>query len=76
MIVGGKSVITGVRHMFSGTVSSVPGSMDSISSAFDSGGSAVGALDGSSQDPDAADLPANATLSDTESEVLDPWRYR
>lgn len=76
VIVGGKSVISGVRHMFSGTVSSVPGSMDSITSAFDSGGSAVGALDGTSLDPDAADLPATASLEDSESEVSDPWRYR
>lgn len=76
VIVGGKSVISGVRHLFSGTVSNVPGSMDSISSAFDSGGSAVGALDGTSSDPDAADLPATASLEDSESEVSDPWRYR
>ena len=76
VIDGGKSVVGGVRHLFSGVVSLVPESMSVISGSFDSGGSAVGALDGTSLDPDAADLPATASLEDSESEVSDPWRYR
>ena len=68
---GGKSVVTGTRHLFSGVVSTIPDTMENITGAFDSGGIAVGILDGS--DPDAADMPG--TFSD-ESEVLDPWRYR
>ena len=74
VINGGKSVVGGVRHLFSGVVSSVPQSMEIISGSFDSGGIAVGIFDGSSSDPDAAESPA--MYSDEESEVLDPWRYR
>lgn len=72
VISGGKSVISGVRHLFSGVVSTVPNSMESISGAFDTGGVAVGILDGTSLDPDH---PA-AVYDLDESEVLDPWRYR
>jgi len=78
LIVGGKSVVSGVREITSGAVSSVPESMDDIVSAFDSGGLAVGVLDGSSMDPDAADLPqddsGDAVLAEVEE--VDPWRYR
>lgn len=73
VIAGGKSVVSGVRHMFSGVVSTAPDAVDDITGAFDPGGMAVGFLDGSSMDPDAADL-GEATLSD--SEEVDPWRYR
>lgn len=73
VIAGGKSVVSGVRHMFSGIVSTVPDTMDDITGAFDPGGMAVGFLDGSSMDPDAADL-GEVELSG--SEEVDPWRYR
>ena len=73
VIAGGKSVVSGVRHMFSGIVSTVPDTMDDIAGAFDPGGMAVGFLDGSSMDPDAADL-GEVELSG--SEEVDPWRYR
>ena len=70
---GGKSVVGGVRHLFSGVVSLVPQSMELISGTFDSGGSAVGAFDGSTADPDAAEMPS---VYLEESGLNDPWRYR
>lgn len=75
VVAGGKSVVSGTRELFSGVVSSVPGTMDDLTDAFDSGGIAVGVFDGSSMDPDAADLSEGAAAL-SESEVQDPWRYR
>ena len=77
VVSGGKSVISGTRELFSGAVSSVPESMGDIVSTFDSGGLAVGLLDGSYLDPDAADLPQDDP-GETAAEVeeVDPWRYR
>lgn len=72
VIDGGKSVVGGVRHLFSGVVSSVPETMDNITGAFDSGGVAVGLVDGTGADPDVS----VETYSAAEGEVLDPWRYR
>lgn len=76
VISGGKSVVGGTRELFSGVVSTIPDTMDQIVGAFDPGGIAVGALDGTSSDPDAADLPADPDAVSAGSEVLDPWRYR
>lgn len=76
VISGGKSVVGGVRHMFSGIVSVVPDTMNDLTDALDPGGMAVGFMDGSSLDPDAADLYDSNEIELAGNEEVDPWRYR
>lgn len=76
VISGGKSVVGGVRHMFSGVVSEVPDTVDNITDALDPGGIAVGFMDGSSSDPDSADLYVAGDVELAGNGEVDPWRYR
>ncbi len=82
LVNGGKSVVSGVRSMFGGVVSTVPDAMDNLTGAFRTGGFAVGLIDGTGRDPDN---PGIQTLdlddfdyyaAEPVEEVLDPWRYR
>lgn len=57
VIDGGKSVVQGIRQLFSGVVSTVPDAVSTLTSAFEPGGMAVGLMDGSLSDPDSADSP-------------------
>ena len=79
LIDGGKSVVQGVRDLFSGAVSSVPDAVKTITGAFSEGGIAVGLIDGTYKDPDL-DVVAVMDLDNLDyyetEEVLDPWRYR
>ena len=76
VITGGKKVISGVREVTSGAVSSVPEAVGGITGAFSPGGSAVGIFENT--DPDAPVSPDLYALDESpeESEALDPWRYR
>ena len=62
--------------MFSGIVSVVPDTMNDLTDALDPGGMAVGFMDGSSLDPDAADLYDSNEIELAGNEEVDPWRYR
>ncbi|MBR5268288.1 MAG: hypothetical protein IKU20_08875 [Lachnospiraceae bacterium] len=53
---GCKAVFTGTRQLFSGVVSTVPEAVSTLTGAFEPGGVAVGFLDGTDPDADAAEL--------------------